>query len=757
MRTAATVPMAARRWEPCVRTIRIRGLDLTPIVNKVATGGLDLLMQVRLAPDTPGAPLVNLPLVATAGTEGLRVSGVTLDNGAPVSTIELRINEPTMEGLPFSGEVGDPTTLYYGLQVTFANLKKTRLEGQFIVVPGAVGSDTAPLSRPASMGSAPTAVQPWSSVDLMIAADEVIAIELDGAAEVGALIAQGAASTAEAKTAASQASAAAASVTPLGTATVASNDASATVYNVTVPAGIGLGTQGRKFQFVVPATSLSGTIRLNVSYSDGTSPATPTRDVFFVNSRPLRQGWLATFSANNGGVRWNFESQLPNDTSLTDAESNASASYTAIATMNGVQIARPVGGNPNELLIPDAPLTDSLRFRALIVADITGQFFIRNSAGTRRAAINRSGGAPYTAGVAKGIIASFEYSGGFGNFVYRNDLDEVVPTLPALKALASAASPDIWSVLASVVNQPYGTVTKGADNKPVFTPRTIHILGRGSSVSTAADNAQGQPGRNGGCPPDHVPSFLLRDGINDKFGPGINAVTWNFSHGGHVASQADSQYREALAAGMPEPPDIIFDCFGMNDLAPASYNSGQVSPTFLQPNGGYYNEIKGKLDFGIKLVIISTTPHENTDKYSYVMPGGVPMIWPYNIAANVAPDQLVPPAAQSVVNRDWTGRGIKRNGSARAAHVNNMLREIVRRFNADPVYRGRVILCDAGWAWFRYGLEEHTMAELYGPQEFVHPISLGHEVSYDRCIREIVDAMQRRQSDKWWFRGNEVE
>ena len=209
MPTAATVPMAARRWEPCVRTIRIRGLDLTPIVNKMATGGLDLLMQVRLAFDTPGAPLVNLPLVATANTEGLRVTGVAVEDGVPVSTIELRINEPTMEGLPFSGEVGDPSSFYYGLQVTFGNLKKTRMEGQFIVLPGAVGSDSAPLDRPASYGSKTSAVQPWSSADLTIANDEVIQLEIDGAAEIGALVAQGAASTAEAKTAASQASAAA--------------------------------------------------------------------------------------------------------------------------------------------------------------------------------------------------------------------------------------------------------------------------------------------------------------------------------------------------------------------------------------------------------------------------------------------------------------------------------------------------------------------------------------------------------------------
>lgn len=188
MPTAATVPMAARRWEPCVRTIRIHGLDLAPIKNTTAAGGQDLLMQVRLAPDTPGDPLINLPLVATTNTEGLRVTDVTVADGVPVSTIELRINEPTMEGLPFEGEVGDPASFAYGLQVTFANLKKTRMEGQFVVLPGAVGSDAAPLTRPAASGSQPSPTTTWTSVDLTIAGDEVIELTIDGSAELGALL-----------------------------------------------------------------------------------------------------------------------------------------------------------------------------------------------------------------------------------------------------------------------------------------------------------------------------------------------------------------------------------------------------------------------------------------------------------------------------------------------------------------------------------------------------------------------------------------
>lgn len=554
--------------------------------------------------------------------------------------------------------------------------------------------------------------------------------------------------------AASQASAAAAAVVPLGTAFVARNDAEETVYGIDLPARIGPLSTGQKFQFVVPETAVGAVIWLAVKATE--SDDRDVRTVFFVNGRQLRQGWLVTFSANNGGVRWNFETQVPNDAAMVDAERNARAAYAVDGAFVGVQIARLVADNPNDLLIANAPLVDSALFQAYIPYDITGPFWISNIDGDRRAAVNRVGGTPYTDGVAGGTIASFEYSGGFGQFVYRNDLDETVPTIREIEALATAASPDIWSVFASAVSEPYGTVTKGADNKPVFTPRTIHILGRGSSVSTsAADTA-----RKGGCPPGHVPVNLLRDGINRKFGPGISAVAWNGSFGGETADRSHKQWTEMRDAGMPIP-EIAADCWGMNDSTPSAYNSGQVSPTFI-PNG-YYNDVKDKLDLGVKLFIIFTTPDEHTGRASYRLASSVPMYWPYAVSAPVAPDQLVPPATStvenggSVVTRDWTGRGIKTDGGARTAHVNDMLRDVVRRFNADPKYRGRVILGDAGWAWHRYGVEEYSLDQLYDPQEFAHPNVLGHQVSYDRVIREIVDAMQRSTGDKWWFRGEGVD
>lgn len=104
----AVLPLAGGRWEPFIYSIEIEDL--------VLTGGT-LLMQVRATPDTTGTPLVDLT-GAAPGSQGLSFS-VSGGN----STIVIRINETTMEGLLFpgsgvEGERGDDVVLSYDLQVT---------------------------------------------------------------------------------------------------------------------------------------------------------------------------------------------------------------------------------------------------------------------------------------------------------------------------------------------------------------------------------------------------------------------------------------------------------------------------------------------------------------------------------------------------------------------------------------------------------------------------------------------------------------
>ncbi len=108
----ATLPLAGGRWEPFIYTIEFPGVDLT---------GATFLMQIRIKPDASGTALISL--VAAASTaQGL---SITVTDGS--TTLQIRINETTMEGLPKPVEVGDNSVLYYDLQVTRPGVhEKTR-------------------------------------------------------------------------------------------------------------------------------------------------------------------------------------------------------------------------------------------------------------------------------------------------------------------------------------------------------------------------------------------------------------------------------------------------------------------------------------------------------------------------------------------------------------------------------------------------------------------------------------------------------
>src|SRR5690606_18954517 len=86
------------RWTPWKHEIDVVGLDLP---------GGTFAMQVRLYRDAPGDPLIDLEN-ATAPAEGISVSVAEIDD-EPVSTLTIRINETTIEGvLPFAVSSGSP-------------------------------------------------------------------------------------------------------------------------------------------------------------------------------------------------------------------------------------------------------------------------------------------------------------------------------------------------------------------------------------------------------------------------------------------------------------------------------------------------------------------------------------------------------------------------------------------------------------------------------------------------------------------------
>ena len=170
MGISATAPFSARRYERRQLVIRFVGYDLT---NR------DLHGQIRLAPDAPGAPLVNLPLVTSASLEGVRLVGVAIENNVTVSTVAIQIATETMTDparMPYGGEIGDDTRLAWALQVDGIQ----RVGGPFWVLAGVVGADGAPTNRGASWGAQLRGPEP-AAVMALTFGDDRVDITIDGA------------------------------------------------------------------------------------------------------------------------------------------------------------------------------------------------------------------------------------------------------------------------------------------------------------------------------------------------------------------------------------------------------------------------------------------------------------------------------------------------------------------------------------------------------------------------------------------------
>lgn len=121
----------ANRWQPFIYTVEFPGFDFT---------GATMEMQIRAYPDAQGDPLVSLEN-AISSAQGLSVSVVADADDVPTSTVQIRINETTIEGLiapPIGfGECNNNVTLAYDLVITGGGYPKTRwMEGAFVIHAG---------------------------------------------------------------------------------------------------------------------------------------------------------------------------------------------------------------------------------------------------------------------------------------------------------------------------------------------------------------------------------------------------------------------------------------------------------------------------------------------------------------------------------------------------------------------------------------------------------------------------------------------
>lgn len=175
---SAHLPFAAWRNEPRRWTMRIVGMDLT---------GKNLRMQVRLAPNTPGAPLIDLVTVANADLEGLTLVSVAIEDGVPVSTVAGFISKATMSDaakLPYSGELGAHSVFSYAVQID----NVTRIFGPFTALAAVIDSDDAPSGSSYNDSAHSTGSgSVWGNAQLTFGND-LISVSIEGTELLGVIV-----------------------------------------------------------------------------------------------------------------------------------------------------------------------------------------------------------------------------------------------------------------------------------------------------------------------------------------------------------------------------------------------------------------------------------------------------------------------------------------------------------------------------------------------------------------------------------------
>ena len=167
MTSVAYLPIVADRYGPLVRHLYVVGLDLT---------GVTMRAQIRFSGDSPGKPYVDLLTVTNGNAQGLRLVDVTTDaQGLPTSHVEIVINETTMEGLPYAGELGDAVQFAWDMQITLAGRKRRLAKGEFeITGDGVTGADAAPINRPIGYGRPVQPItSPWKAARLTFGEEQV--------------------------------------------------------------------------------------------------------------------------------------------------------------------------------------------------------------------------------------------------------------------------------------------------------------------------------------------------------------------------------------------------------------------------------------------------------------------------------------------------------------------------------------------------------------------------------------------------------
>lgn len=117
-----------------------RGVPFVDVTDFVGQNydGATFRMEVRPFRDAPTLAFA-LDQQANPAAQGISVA-VRTENGLPVSAVQIRVNETTIEALQFSSPRGGNVVLQYALDITGGGFgKHRRMQGSFIVEASANG------------------------------------------------------------------------------------------------------------------------------------------------------------------------------------------------------------------------------------------------------------------------------------------------------------------------------------------------------------------------------------------------------------------------------------------------------------------------------------------------------------------------------------------------------------------------------------------------------------------------------------------
>lgn len=127
MERPGNLDLSGDRQTLVLRTLTFEGIDLTDAVMKA---------QVRDRKDG-GAVRVDLATVGSITSEGLKLVSAGDVGGVMTSVVSMRINEATMEAMPFGDPIGDDLLLYWDMHITpDGGVKEKYLYGTFTVRAG---------------------------------------------------------------------------------------------------------------------------------------------------------------------------------------------------------------------------------------------------------------------------------------------------------------------------------------------------------------------------------------------------------------------------------------------------------------------------------------------------------------------------------------------------------------------------------------------------------------------------------------------